>query len=89
MEPFPEPGRLDDMRDEHAYEGRGDAKDREILALLKDLPVPPAAAGFYDRALGRAVLEGRRRQRRRWRSAARWNALTTLPRRMGRLWRSL
>jgi hypothetical protein len=54
------------MRDEQLHEGHGDAKDGEILALLKDLPVPPAADGFYGRALGRAVLEGRRRQRRRW-----------------------
>lgn len=43
----------------------GDSTDREILALLRDDPVPPAAAGFYDRALGRAVLERRRRQRKR------------------------
>ena len=43
----------------------GDGTDREIRALLRDYPVPPAAAGFYDRAIGRAILEGRRRQRRR------------------------
>lgn len=56
------------MQDETRHEdgGDGDATDREVLTLLKDYPVPPAAAGFYDRALGRALLEGRRRQRRRW-----------------------
>jgi hypothetical protein len=54
------------MQDERNHEGEGDARDREILALLKDISVPGAAAGFFDRALARAVLEGRRRQRRRW-----------------------
>ncbi len=41
-------------------------QDQEVQALLKDYPVPPAAAGFYDLALVRATHEGTRRQRRRW-----------------------
>ena len=52
------------MQEQDTHE-EGDRTDREIRALLRDYPVPPAAAGFYDRAIGRAVLEGRRRQRRR------------------------
>jgi hypothetical protein len=39
---------------------------QEILALLKDYPMPAAGAGFYDRALVRATHEGSRRQRNRW-----------------------
>jgi len=41
-------------------------QDQEILALLKDYPMPEASAGFYDRALLRATNEGSRRQRNRW-----------------------
>lgn len=41
-------------------------QDQEILELLKDYPMPDAAAGFYDRALIRATHEGSRRQRNRW-----------------------
>jgi len=40
--------------------------DYEIQALLKDYPMPEAAAGFYDQALVRATHEGSRRQRNRW-----------------------
>ncbi len=40
--------------------------DREIQALLKDYPMPPADAGFFDQALARAMLTGARRQRNRW-----------------------
>ena len=43
-----------------------DKQDAEILALLKDYPVPQASAGFYDQALVRATHEGSRRQRNRW-----------------------
>jgi hypothetical protein len=42
------------------------AEERELLDLLKDYPVPQAEAGFYDRALVRAVHRGSRRQRNRW-----------------------
>jgi hypothetical protein len=41
-------------------------EDRELLDLLKEYPVPEAEAGFYDRALVRAVHKGSRRQRNRW-----------------------
>ena len=41
-------------------------QDQEILALLKDYPMPEATAGFYDQALVRATHEGTRRQRNRW-----------------------
>lgn len=40
--------------------------DQELLALLKDCPVPAADAGFYEQALVRATHEGSRRQRNRW-----------------------
>jgi hypothetical protein len=40
--------------------------EQELLELLKDYPVPEADAGFYDRALVRAVHKGSRRQRNRW-----------------------
>ncbi|MEL7184918.1 MAG: hypothetical protein AAFN50_00610, partial [Pseudomonadota bacterium] len=43
-----------------------DQEDREITALLKDYPMPSAAADFYDQALVRATHEGTRRQRNRW-----------------------
>ena len=43
-----------------------DQQDQEILALLKDYPMPEAAAGYYDQALVRATHEGSRRQRNRW-----------------------
>ena len=43
-----------------------DQRDQEILALLKDYPMPEAAAGYYDQALVRATHEGSRRQRNRW-----------------------
>ena len=43
-----------------------DKQDQEILELLKDYPMPEAAAGFYDKALIRATHEGSRRQRNRW-----------------------
>lgn len=41
-------------------------QDQEILALLKDYPMPEATAGFFDQALVRATHEGTRRQRNRW-----------------------
>jgi len=44
----------------------GDQDDSRIQALLKDYPMPQAAAGFFDQALARAVLKGSRRQRSRW-----------------------
>jgi len=43
--------------------------DRDLIALLGDygpVSVPQPAAGFYERAIARAVHEGRRRQRNRW-----------------------
>ena len=43
-----------------------DKRDQEVLELLKDYPMAEASAGFYDRALARATLEGTRRQRNRW-----------------------
>ncbi len=43
-----------------------DQDDRELRALLRDYPMPEAAAGFFDQALVRATLEGSRRQRNRW-----------------------
>lgn len=43
-----------------------DKQDQEILALLKDYPMPEATAGYFDRALVRATHEGSRRQRNRW-----------------------
>lgn len=41
-------------------------EEQELLAMLKEYPVPEADAGFYDRALIRAVHKGSRRQRNRW-----------------------
>ncbi len=41
-------------------------EERELLELLQDYPVPEAEAGFYDRALLRAVHKGSRRHRNRW-----------------------
>ena len=41
-------------------------EERELLELLQDYPVPEAEAGFYDRAVVRAVHKGSRRQRNRW-----------------------
>ena len=41
-------------------------QDQEILELLKDYPMPDAAAGFYDQALLNAAQRGARRQRNRW-----------------------
>jgi len=43
-----------------------DKQDQEILALLKDYPMPEATAGYFDQALVRATHEGSRRQRNRW-----------------------
>lgn len=43
--------------------------DRNLIALLGDygaVSVPQPAAGFYDRAMARAVRDGHRRQRNRW-----------------------
>ena len=41
-------------------------EEQELLQLLKDFPAPEADAGFYDRALVRAVHKSSRRQRNRW-----------------------
>jgi len=41
-------------------------QDQEILALLKDYPMPEATADYFDQALVRATHEGSRRQRNRW-----------------------
>ena len=41
-------------------------EEQELLDLLKDYPVPQAEAGFYERAMVRAVHTGSRRQRNRW-----------------------
>jgi len=41
-------------------------EEQDLLDLLQDYPVPEAEAGFYDRALVRAVHKGSRRQRNRW-----------------------
>jgi hypothetical protein len=41
-------------------------EEQELLDLLRDYPAPRADAGFYDRALVRAVHRGSRRQRNRW-----------------------
>lgn len=43
-----------------------DKQDQEILALLKDYPMPNPSAGYFDQALVRATHEGTRRQRSRW-----------------------
>ena len=45
---------------------RHSPEEQELLELLKEYPVPEAEAGFYDRALLRAVHKGSRRQRNRW-----------------------
>jgi hypothetical protein len=54
------------MKARNAQIEAADHEDREILALLKDYPVPEATAAFYDQALARATHEGSRRQRKRW-----------------------
>ena len=41
-------------------------EEQELLELLKEYPVPEAAAGFYDQALVQAARKGSRRQRSRW-----------------------
>ncbi len=41
-------------------------EEQQLLGMLRDLPVPQAEPGFYDRALVRAAHEGTRRQRNRW-----------------------
>lgn len=45
---------------------RSKMEEQELLDMLKEYPVPEADAGFYDRALIRAVHKGSRRQRNRW-----------------------
>jgi hypothetical protein len=50
----------------HSKETDMDKQDQEILALLKDYPMPEATAGYFDQALVRATHEGSRRQRNRW-----------------------
>jgi len=40
--------------------------EQELRGLLRDLPVPQAATGFYDQAIMRATHVGSRRQRNRW-----------------------
>lgn len=54
------------MRNDHINEQDRDQDDPQIQALLKDYPMPQAAAGFYDHALARATLIGVRQQRTRW-----------------------
>lgn len=44
-------------------------EDPELLALLREHPVPGPDAGFYERALLRATHVGSRRQRNRWLAA--------------------
>jgi len=44
-------------------------EDTELLELLRDYgdaSIPPAAEGFYEQAIARAVHEGHKRQRNRW-----------------------
>lgn len=44
-------------------------EDQELLSLLRDYgdsSVPRPSAGFYDRALAKAVQEGRKREKSRW-----------------------
>ncbi len=41
-------------------------QDREIQALLTDVPMPEATAGYFDQALARAMHQGSRRQRKHW-----------------------
>lgn len=41
-------------------------RERELLRLLKDYPMPQAQAGFYDQALTRAAHKSNRRQRNHW-----------------------
>lgn len=43
-----------------------DDRDREMQALMADLPVPEPREGFFEQALARATHEGSRRQRNRW-----------------------
>jgi hypothetical protein len=50
----------------HSKETDMDKQDQEILALLKDYPMPEATAGYFEQALVRATHEGSRRQRNRW-----------------------
>ena len=50
----------------HSKETDVDKQDQEILALLKDYPMPQVAAGYFDQALVRATHEGSRQQRNRW-----------------------
>lgn len=50
----------------HSKKTDRDKQDQEILALLKDYPMPEATAGYFDQALVRATHEGSHRQRNRW-----------------------
>jgi hypothetical protein len=50
-------------------------EEQELLDLLREYPVPRAEAGFYDRALVRAVHKGSRQQRNRWMLAGFGSAL--------------
>ena len=43
-----------------------DSQDQELVELLRQLPAPEAAPGYYDQAIARAAYTGTRRQRRRW-----------------------
>lgn len=52
------------MHDDNTHQQ--DQQDRQILALLKDYPMPQADSGFYDQALARATHQGSRKQRNRW-----------------------
>lgn len=54
------------MQNDDINTNQRDQDDGEIVALLKDYPMPDANAGFFDQALMRATHEGTRRQRYRW-----------------------
>lgn len=41
-------------------------EEQRLLDMLRELPLPEAEQGFYDRALYTAARDGARRQRNRW-----------------------
>lgn len=51
---------------QHTDEQLDRDKDRQLLALLKEYPMPAADPAFFDRAVIRASHVGTRRQRNRW-----------------------
>ncbi len=54
------------MNNDYSNHQDQDQDDPQIQALLRDYPMPQAAAGFYDQALARATLISARQQRTRW-----------------------